>query len=106
MRLKLRPEGDPTNFVVLVDRRDVRMVPRRRRPRLPDKSLFAIGIADELGREYFQRDASFEHGVVGLIDDTHPATVELALDDVVRYRIARLELTGLAARRTIHAASI
>ncbi len=52
------------------------------------ETLAGLVIAQKVRREEFQRDGAVELGVLGLIDDTHPAFAELGGDLVVRNGLA------------------
>ena len=67
-----------------VNRADVRVVQRRGRSGLQQKSIERILIARQLRRKKFQRDFAAKREVLGLIDHSHPATAQWAKDAIVR----------------------
>ena len=77
--------GDVEDAVLVarvVDRDDVRVVERRGGPRLAHEPLAeALVVCELLGQE-LQRDLVPEAGVLGAIDDAHPAAAEQRLDPV------------------------
>ena len=64
----------------LVNREDVRVVERRRRPRLVQKTAQSLRIAAQLRPQYLERDRSPERRIDGLVDLAHPAGAEEAED--------------------------
>ena len=78
-----RDEVLAVRFFDRVDRADVRMIERARRPRLALEPLERRPVARQLRRQELQRDASSELRVLGLIDDAHPAAAESTGDGVV-----------------------
>ena len=69
-------------LVDLVDRADIGMVQRRRGLRLAQEALAVLARARDVLREELQRDDALETGVLGLVDDAHPAFAE-GLEDPV-----------------------
>src|SRR5579863_8874883 len=71
-----------------MNRADVGMIECRRRLRFTLKTFQRLVIFREpLGQE-FQRHEAMEFGVLGLVDDTHPAAAELLEDAIVGDRLA------------------
>ena len=66
-----------------VHRDDVGVVQRRDGPGFAGKAQPALVIGGQLRRQNLERDLATERGVLGLIDDTHPAGADFAHDPVV-----------------------
>jgi len=66
----------------LVDGADIWVVERRSRPGLSAKTFECLGVLGKIIGQKLQGDESPKPGVLGLVDDTHPAAAQL-LDDVV-----------------------
>ena len=60
------------------------MVQGRRRLRLPDKARVTLVVLKQMRGEKLEGDRAVELGVLGPIDNTHPAFAELLDDAVVR----------------------
>src|SRR5689334_5355202 len=83
-----RDERVALMLVDLVDRADVGMIQGRRGLGLALEAAECLGIfGDVVGKE-FQRDEPLELGVLGLVDDTHPAAAQLLENSVVGYGLA------------------
>ena len=92
-----RDEGPAVVLADLVDGADVRMVERRRRPRLAREPIErAARLPDHVGQE-LERHLPPQLGVRGAIDDAHAAAAELLDDLVVRDAFAD---HGMSARFT------
>jgi len=66
----------------IVNRDDVRVIQRRRRPGFADEPGQAVLIVGECRRQHFQRDPAAETGVLSEIHLAHPAFAE-GTDDLV-----------------------
>jgi hypothetical protein len=66
----------------VVNRDDVRMIQRRRRPGFADEPGQAVLIVGRCGRQHFQRDLAAETDVLSEIHLAHPALAE-GTDDLV-----------------------
>ena len=75
-------------FADFVDRADVRMVQRRGRARLAEKTLQGLVVARNLARKKLQRDAAAQSGVFGTVDHTHSSAAQLLDDMVMGYDLA------------------
>ena len=73
----------------LVNRQDVRVIERRRRPRFVQETAQSFRIAAQLRPQYLERDRSPERRVDGLVDLAHPAGAEQAQDLVTADGAAR-----------------
>ena len=58
------------------------------RTRLPPTAFERLRVAGEFIRQKLQSDKASEFNVLGLIDDTHPATAQFLDDAVVRDDLA------------------
>ena len=81
-----RDEADTVGFVDLMDDGDVRMLERRRSPRLLNEPLPAVGIGQQFRREHFQRDFPIQPNVDRAIHDAHAAAADLVEDLVMGQR--------------------
>jgi hypothetical protein len=63
-------------------RNHVRMLDRRRRPRLPEEALADQPVLEQLGRDHLERDDPLELELAGPVDDAHPATADDRLDPI------------------------
>ena len=66
----------------VIDRDDVRVIDRRRHPRLVQKPLSKPLVLCQIRRNQLQRNRTIQRNVVGPIHDTHPATADQRLDPV------------------------
>ena len=71
-------------FVYLKNTRDVRMVQRGRRLRLPIKPRAIVFGSQRRGRQDLYCDRTVELRVLGLVDDSHAAAAKLGGDFIVR----------------------
>src|SRR6202040_3216143 len=78
----------------LVDRYEMRMIERRRCPRLLHKAAQPLRIADGVRRKNLERDVTAEDGVDGVIDLAHSAASQKGYDAIFSYRAA-VELNDL-----------
>ena len=69
-------EGPALVLADFVNDADVRMIQRRRGPRLADKPLERGLVGRHLGRQELQRHRPAERRVLGLIDDAHSAAAQ------------------------------
>jgi hypothetical protein len=76
-------ETDPARLFERVDGGDIGMVERGQELRLALEPREPLGIAGDGRRENLDRDLSLEPRVLGDIDDSHAAALELARDPVV-----------------------
>ena len=77
-----------------------RMRQAGRRLRFPTKTLPTGGVAPDLRRQRLQRHAPEKPGIVGEVDDSHPAAAQLLPDDVrADDPSARLPVGGARAGR-------
>ena len=74
----------PIMLTNLVNRADVGMIQRRRRPRLPPEALQRQGLACRIFRKKLQRHQPPQRSVLGLVDDSHAAAAQLAQHAIVR----------------------
>ena len=72
----------------LVDRTNVRMIQRGRRSGFPSEAFQRLWVVRDIVREKLDGDESTEHGVLGLVDDSHAATTQFFKDAVMRYGLA------------------
>ena len=77
-----RDEQAAVDLTGLVDRDHVRMVERRREPRLAKQPLAEALVVGELGGEELERDRPVEAGVAGAVDLAHPTPAGQFLDEV------------------------
>ena len=70
-------------FADLVNRADVRMIERRRRPRLEPEALGRLRAALQIAWQELQRDVPAKRQILGLIDDAHAARTDAAQDPIV-----------------------
>ncbi len=83
-------------FANVMDGGDVRMIQGRRRPGLSRKSVQAVGIEGQIGRQDFQGHRAVQPGIPGQIDLAHAASSQERLHLVVAERPA--DEPGLAIR--------
>ena len=67
----------------LVDRRDVRVIERAGRARLPQQAGRGVRMAGGLGRQELERYPALEVRILGEIHRPHPAGADVADDPVV-----------------------
>jgi hypothetical protein len=72
----------------LVNGADLRVIERGGRPRLTAKTFQRLRVLGQIVREEFQGDEATEIGVLGFVDNTHPAAAQLLDDAVVRDGLA------------------
>src|SRR5262249_20769954 len=82
-------------FENLVNRDDVRMVQRRRRPRFLFKAAQAVQVVGERHRQEFQRYPPAQSAILGQIDFSHAAAAEERDDLVSSESVARSQFSGL-----------
>jgi hypothetical protein len=70
-----------------VDRHDVRMVQRRRRPRLVREPRERVAIRREARGKHLDRHAAAELGIAGDVDLTHPSRADGTDDFVATERL-------------------
>ena len=70
-------KGRPVFLADLMDDADVRMAEGGCHPGLAEETGAVVGIADEIGREEFDRDGPLELKVLRLEDQSHPAPADL-----------------------------
>ena len=78
-----RDEGSAFDFIDLVDSADVWVIEARRSLRLAEETLFLVTIAEQMGAEELESNRTLELGVLGLVDDAHPALAEFGGDLVM-----------------------
>src|SRR5262249_45834924 len=66
----------------ILDRDDVAVADRRRRPRLLAESLHRLGVGHDLRAQQLDRELLLDVDVLGRVDLAHPALAELAHDAV------------------------
>ena len=71
-----------------MDRADVGVIERGGCFRFPLEALAAFFILEQVGGEEFQRYGAVELGVLGFVDNTHPAFTEFFGDSVVANGLA------------------
>ena len=71
-----RDEGPAVSLSDLVDRADVRMVETGESPCFAEKPVAGRLIVQRVRMEQLQGHFTFEHRIVGAVDDTHPAGPE------------------------------
>ena len=71
-----------------VDGADVGMVQGRGGSRLPPEALEGLRIPRQVIRQELQRHESAEFGVLGLVDDAHPAPAKLFHNPIARDHLA------------------
>jgi hypothetical protein len=81
-------EGPPLVRVDVVDRADVGVVEGRGRAGLALEALEGLVAREQPLRQKLERHPTAETGVLGLVDDAHPAAAQLLEDAVVRDRLA------------------
>jgi hypothetical protein len=75
-------EEHPIGLVGLVDGQDVGVVDGGRHLRLAQEPGAGLGIVAELGRDDLERHLAAQAGLLGEVDDAHPATADDGLDPV------------------------
>ena len=75
---------DAFAFVDRINGNDARMCELRRGLRLPQEPLANVGVERELGRQHLDRDSAVKPEVGRAIDDRHPASADLRVDEVLR----------------------
>src|SRR5580704_12028381 len=75
-------------FANFVDGANIRMVKRRRRPRLPPKTLQGLRIARKFLRQKFEGHETAKFRILSLVNHTHAAATELLDNAVVRDGLA------------------
>ena len=78
-----RDERGAVVLVDLVDGDDVRVIEGGGGARFLDEPAVAIGVRRRLGRQHLDRDRPAEPGVVGGVDNPHPAPADLGVDAIV-----------------------
>ena len=76
-------EGLSLELVNLVDSADVGMIETGGGAGLALKPFQCLGVADQFGRQEFQRDASSQSQILSAVDDAHAATAQLLFDPVM-----------------------
>jgi hypothetical protein len=76
-------ESSPIRLVNLVDGADVRVVQSRGSFSFPLETAECLFVVREIVWEKLERDLTTELQVLGLVDDTHPATAQFLEDAVV-----------------------
>src|SRR5947209_556834 len=76
------------------DRNDVSVVKPGSRPRLLAKALQSARVGPERKRQQFQGDTSSERSLLGLVDEAHAATADLAQDSIIANLRRRLAVGG------------
>jgi hypothetical protein len=76
-------ESAVLGFGDLVDRADVGVVQRRRRPRLLHEPVAGLRVAPDLGRDELDRDGPAERDVARPVDHPHPAAADPVQDLVM-----------------------
>jgi len=71
-------------FLNVVNRADVRVVQRRRRPRFSPQPLQRLAVFGIFLRQKLQGHEAAQLGVLGLVDHTHAAATELFHDAIMR----------------------
>jgi GMP synthase PP-ATPase subunit len=79
----------------VMDRDDVRMVQRRRRPGFTDEPGLAVLVVGDVGRQDFQRDAAAEADVLSEIHLAHTALAEGTENLVVSEPCALVQTHGV-----------
>ena len=91
-------ERAPVLLADVVDRADVRVVQRRRRPRFAREPAQRLRIPRELFGDELERHGTVQPRVFGFVDDAHAAAAELLDDAVVRERLTDQRIAaGLTA---------
>jgi hypothetical protein len=80
-------EGAAVLLADIVDGADAGVVQRRGRSCLAAESGEGFGIGGEVWRQELQGDGALQPGILGFVDDAHPAAAELLDDAVMRDRL-------------------
>ena len=98
---EVRPLDEPHRHVEqalllarMANRHDVRVIQRRRQPRLAAEPLTESVVLGELGSHHLQRDGQIKGHVRRPVDDAHPALAEHAVDAVAGEFLALVEAHG------------
>jgi len=75
-------------FPDFIDCADVGMIERRSGTRLTQKAFEGLPVVRDFTRKKLQGDGAAESSVLGLVDNTHPASAEFLDDPVVRHGLA------------------
>ncbi len=86
----------------VVERADVRMIQRRRGPRLRFEATPGEGVAGEMRRQHLERDRTAQPHVLGAVDHTHAAFADLADDAVVGQLLADVHRFLERGGRTVY----
>ncbi len=89
-----RDEQDAGRLAGPEDRDDVRVVDRRRGPRLPDEPLPETLVAGQVGGQDLERDRTVQPRVLSTVDDRHPAPADLLVEAIARDLRANGEFVG------------
>ena len=81
----------------VVNGADIRMIERRRSPRLAAESLQRLPVLGHFLRQEFQRDEAVKPSVFRLVNHTHAAAAKLFDDAVMRDNLAHHTLTPRSA---------
>src|SRR5678810_556036 len=107
MELLQGDEGLTVLFADLVNRADVRMIERRRRPRFEPEALGGLRAALQVAWQELQRDVPAKRQILGLIDDAHTARADAAQDPIVgdlsAFESAHACESGGSGRRSCYA---
>ena len=78
----------PVVLAKIVDGADIGMIQGRSSTSFAAKPLQSLGVVGNLIGKEFEGNGAAKVGVLGPVDDTHPATAELVDDAVMRDRLA------------------
>ncbi len=89
-------EGPALVLADFVNDADVRMIQRRRGPRLTDKPLERGLVSRHFRRQELQRHRPAERRVLGFIDDAHPAAAQALTYPIFRNRLSNHSVQSLS----------